>query len=301
MSEYGEVASGPGSTCELSSGVALKRQSTGSISPELARSSANNSLVTPISTLYASPANSSSVAFCAFQPNRVMVPSLPLRLGRPEIRNACLALALTARLSRIVLSETLSIKPPPNTGVGIRNEMLFWRRAWSKSGCDRRHVCTAPVAPCTLVASTRPVTVKRSCTPPSGLLVTSPLRPTNGKAVVLGLVPPTAGCEWQLLQLFELNLGPRPSCGWFGRPPFIERAVAKVASPSANVFDCPALRPDSGPPASIDPARTPGSTACACRPMEPQASPSNKTRRTEPATRACGAVCMHESAMTPPP
>src|SRR5215467_8917209 len=35
-------------------------------------------LVTPCSTLYASAANIHKDLFCAFQPNRVMVPSLPL-------------------------------------------------------------------------------------------------------------------------------------------------------------------------------------------------------------------------------
>ena len=150
----------------------------GSVSPGLARSTENSSLVTPISTLYASPANISSVAFCAFHPNFVMVPSLPLRLGRPEMPKARLAPASAARLSRIVRSEMASINPAPNTGVGIRNEMLLVIRACSKSGCARVHVCGVPVAPGWLVASLRPLTVNRSCTPPSGALVTDPFRTT---------------------------------------------------------------------------------------------------------------------------
>src|SRR6516162_2973537 len=47
------------------------------------RSCGNSWLEMPISTLYASPANISRDLFCAFQPKRVMVPSLPLRLTVP--------------------------------------------------------------------------------------------------------------------------------------------------------------------------------------------------------------------------
>ena len=47
------------------------------------RSIWNSSLVMPISTLYASPEKRRSDWFCAFQPKREIVPSLPLRLGRP--------------------------------------------------------------------------------------------------------------------------------------------------------------------------------------------------------------------------
>src|SRR5258708_3718866 len=47
------------------------------------RSVWNSSLVMPISTLYASPEKRSSDLFCAFQPNRAIVPSLPLLLVMP--------------------------------------------------------------------------------------------------------------------------------------------------------------------------------------------------------------------------
>ena len=47
------------------------------------RSGWNSSLVMPISTLYASPENISRDLFWAFQPNRVIVPSLPLLLVSP--------------------------------------------------------------------------------------------------------------------------------------------------------------------------------------------------------------------------
>src|SRR5215469_1304432 len=62
----------------VSSGVGLK------IHPAVSSRSWEKSwFVTPISTLYASPANISSDLFCAFQPKRVMVPSLALRLTLP--------------------------------------------------------------------------------------------------------------------------------------------------------------------------------------------------------------------------
>src|SRR5258705_13678536 len=41
-------------------------------------------LVMPISTLYASPEKISSDLFCAFQPKRPVVPSLPFLFGWPE-------------------------------------------------------------------------------------------------------------------------------------------------------------------------------------------------------------------------
>src|SRR6266702_2188722 len=49
------------------------------------RSVWNSSLVMPCSTLYASPENKSSDLFCAFHPNRAIVPSLPLLLLMPVI------------------------------------------------------------------------------------------------------------------------------------------------------------------------------------------------------------------------
>src|SRR6202451_665980 len=60
-----------------SSGVVLNIQDAGAF----ARSSGNSSLVTPISTLYASPAKTSSDLFWAFHPKRMIDPSLPLMLG----------------------------------------------------------------------------------------------------------------------------------------------------------------------------------------------------------------------------
>src|SRR5205085_9280383 len=51
--------------------------------PVSSRSVWNSSLVMPISTLYASPENNSTDLFCAFQPKRAIVPSLPLLFGSP--------------------------------------------------------------------------------------------------------------------------------------------------------------------------------------------------------------------------
>src|SRR5262249_49975434 len=56
------------------------------------------SLVTPISTLEASPENRNMDLFWAFQPKRVTVPSLPLRFRRPATWKLVLSLAKFARL-----------------------------------------------------------------------------------------------------------------------------------------------------------------------------------------------------------
>src|SRR6516164_8405609 len=97
--------------------------------------------------------------FWAFQPKRVMVPSLPLRLKAPAIPK--LLLRLVAWLFNKVESSRFSIKPAPNTGVGMRKMMLLAACAATKLGCGRLQ---AP-------ASERPVTVNRSSTPPLGALV----------------------------------------------------------------------------------------------------------------------------------
>ncbi len=83
--------------CVMSSGVALMRQFAGRpkppvpslpSSPGSGRSCVNASLLTPCSTLYASPAKITSDLFCAFQPKRLIVPSLPLWLKVPLVPNA---------------------------------------------------------------------------------------------------------------------------------------------------------------------------------------------------------------------
>src|SRR5437879_8481225 len=92
-----------------------------------------NSLVTPISTLYASPENSSSDLFCAFHPKRVTVPSLPFVFTDPLMpRRRFRPVGSDARLFLIVASVMLSINPRQNSGVGMRKIML---RVSEKSGC----------------------------------------------------------------------------------------------------------------------------------------------------------------------
>src|SRR5271166_101575 len=97
--------------------------------------------------------------FCAFQPNRLIVPSLPLWLKVPETPK--LLLRFFAWLVNRVESSTFSIKPAPNVGVGIRKMMLLVCCAVLKLGCGRLHV----------PASGRPLTVNRSSTPPLGAFV----------------------------------------------------------------------------------------------------------------------------------
>jgi hypothetical protein len=79
----------------------------------------------------------SNERFCAFQPKRAIVPSLPLRLGfptgisrlgrppMPVVFCAALAPAFAIRAA----SAIASISPPPNTGVGMRRLTLL-RPRW---------------------------------------------------------------------------------------------------------------------------------------------------------------------------
>jgi hypothetical protein len=108
--------------------------------------------------------------FCAFQPNRVMVPSLPLLLESPEtlMKLALLRIptdafvdALAARLARMVASGIISINPAPNVGVGMRKLMLRLATCLSKSSCTAVQALALPVA------STRPLMTNRAWTPPS--------------------------------------------------------------------------------------------------------------------------------------
>src|ERR1700681_2122444 len=97
--------------------------------------------------------------FCAFQPKRLIVPSLPLWLKVPEIPT--LLLRFLVSLFNRVESSRFSIIPAPKVGVGMRKMMLLADRAALKLGCGRLQ---AP-------ASERPETVNRSSTPPLGALV----------------------------------------------------------------------------------------------------------------------------------
>jgi hypothetical protein len=60
--------------------------------------------------------------FCAFQPNRVTVPSLPFRFKRPLMPTD--PPPLEARFCTSVESGMASINPNPKVGVGIRVMML---------------------------------------------------------------------------------------------------------------------------------------------------------------------------------
>ena len=65
--------------------------------------------------------------FWAFQPKRVIVPSLPLRLTRPLMPRLLLVVEFELRLFRMVVSEICSISPVPKVGVGIRKTTLLLR------------------------------------------------------------------------------------------------------------------------------------------------------------------------------
>ena len=89
----------------------------------------------------------SSETFCAFHPKRVIVPSLPFLFAtpeivrpeteifaRPRIPSWLFWVAFAARLARIVESSICSIRPAPNTGVGVRKITLLFLRCVAKSG-----------------------------------------------------------------------------------------------------------------------------------------------------------------------
>src|SRR5882672_2711831 len=247
--------------------------------PVSSRSVWKISLVIPISTLYASAENSSSDLFCAFQPNRAMVPSLPLLLvwpeiarpltekfGRPLMPRFDFCVALVAWFAAIAASGICSISPVPKAGVGMRKITLLLASWAEKFGWVSVH----PVAP------VRPLMVKIACTPPSGepsefftnlASRTGPFARRNDGAVSVppsrpakaicgftaGAVPPTAGCAWQPPQLSRFILGPSPSG--------TSSAVTNSVLPVLKYSNWPAVRPGSGSPA-LAPPRTPGSVAC---------------------------------------
>src|SRR5215470_4073990 len=119
----------------------------------------------------------------------------------------------------------LAIKPVPKVGVGMRKMMLLAALAALKLGCCKLH---AP-------ASARPLTVKRSSTPPFGLLTlavpfalkkkgkrasrTGPLAATKkGMVLVAPLTVPLAitwlwGLGPTLGKIFAAGLVP-PGAGW---------------------------------------------------------------------------------------
>src|SRR6267154_6284253 len=233
----------------------------------------------PISTLYASPENRSSDLFWAFHPNRATVPSLPLLfawpeiawpartiLGRPRILRSFFLGASLTWFARIALSGICSIRPAPNTGVGMRKITLRRASSFPKSGC-------ASAQP---GASARPAIVNRSWTPPSfvpsafftnlasrtgpfsvtneGTLLVAPFAAANATCgFSAGLVPPTAGCKWQPAQLSRFIAGPRPSATF--------STSSKSSLPALNDASSVRVRPTIGAPAPAVPPRIPGSRA----------------------------------------
>src|SRR6478672_8608893 len=221
-------APGPGGMMRwvVSSGVTLNTH------PRMAlRSLENTSLAMPCSTLEASPEKISRDLFCAFQPKRVIVPSLPLVLKRPAIPRAALAAAFAARLACRLRSGVFSTKPRPKVGVGIRNTTLLL------ASCAGKFSCGKPQPG----ASKRPRMEYKLCTPPSNPPAvfmmkrasrTGPLGKMKGGTALVapssvasatcglgtgltgllnpGLLPPTAGSAWHCAQLLPLNPGPRP-------------------------------------------------------------------------------------------
>ena len=160
-----------------------------------------------------------------------MLPSLllvlarpgPCRFGRPTIPIAARRGRSDSSLAMIVASGISSIKPAPNTGVGIRKITFFRAASRLKSGWAR----TQPAA------SVRPAMVNRSWTPPSRVRSalnlnrasrTGPLgvmkegttffAPSFVATAIWGLTdglePPVVGCTWHPPQLSRLNRGPRP-------------------------------------------------------------------------------------------
>ena len=97
--------------------------------------------------------------FCAFQPKRAMVPSLPLWLNRPPMPSALRAAAVESRLACSAASEMFSSMPAPKIGVGMRRITLLRASSRAKSGC----------ASVQSGASMRQAMVKSACTPPSGV------------------------------------------------------------------------------------------------------------------------------------
>ena len=63
--------------------------------------------------------------FCAFQPKRVTVPSLPFLFTCPVMPNKAFnPVGSELRLRLMTVSVMLSIKPAPKTGVGMRKIIL---------------------------------------------------------------------------------------------------------------------------------------------------------------------------------
>src|ERR1700716_4004794 len=186
------------------------------------RSLGKSSLVTPISTLAPSPENSSNDLFCAFQPNRVMVWSLPFVLKWPAMPSLDLCDSVPSKVFRSVSSGVFSMYPTPKVGVGMRKMTLLFLSCVVKSGCARVQPAGASLLPW-MVKSGR-TAPPDNASPVKGASRTGPFETINGGralcaplavasatcGLVKGLVPPIAGNEWHMKQLSPLKAGPKP-------------------------------------------------------------------------------------------
>src|SRR5260370_26670338 len=206
--------------------------------------------------------------FCAFHPNRVIVPSvalwfaLPLRcaLGRPDMPIGFFKFESVFILARIAESGIDSMSPAPKTGVGMR-KIMFGLPPWPVIGFPAgRKSNWAMLQP---GASLRAVITKRSCTEPSltpllflnrasrigpfcvmnhGTVFFAPFKlATSGRGFFAGLDPPASGCEWQEKHWLELKRGPRP----LFEPLVTASTSANRAIPSLENAVSSALRPFS--------------------------------------------------------
>src|SRR6266542_2305918 len=174
-------------------------------------------------------------------------------------------------------------------------------------------------------ASIRPAIVNRFETPPSGVPSGLSLKrasrtgpfavmnhgtllapPASVASATCGLsageVPPVAGCAWHELQLFPLNLGPRPgSVSGTNFSPITDCSSLNSSNPAPKNFDSRGVMPGSAPPAPDGPGRTPGSVAANAAASGAAADASTRSRRHAPtgARFAIFAVAMGLRVMCP--
>ena len=182
----------------------------------------NRRLVMPISFRYASPANASSVACCAFQPKRP-TRVLPLATSvTTEMRPDTLSGFGRIALRMITASGIASISPAPNSGVVSRFATMFALAGTTSWVSGSIADCCRSEPPCASSGSKRPLAVlpKRVST--------------------IALAPPIAGTEWHATQDTLLKTGPSPlaavSSSW------------KSSRPSAKSASCAAVRFCRGSP-----------------------------------------------------
>src|SRR5690349_11084168 len=78
-----------------------------------------------------------------------------------------------------------------------------------------------------------------------------------------GLVPPVAGCAWQLRQLSELNRGPSPA-SVSGIVPVTDWISENASKPASKNFASLRVNPETRAPAPAAPPRNPGSKGPSC-------------------------------------